>query len=357
VKPYEHASHAAFRAATYGYIVDAFDPNVYRFAGRALSSHVNFSVAEHEVVMGDKTYARGSLIVLKGNNSTDVDNTLGTIAHDLAVDVAPIDSGWSGGTALGSEDIHYVRDPRIALVGGNGISATSYGMLWHTLDIDTPIPHTNLDIASLRNIDLSHYRVLILPNGGAYATALGKSGIEKLKTWVNDGGTVIAIDTANKFLRDKDVEISKLKPWEAPKAGKKDDDEKTSDKASPKEERYNDFRVPGATFRTHMNERSYLTFGLQSSPAVLIEGTTAYQAVSHPVDNIVTIDKDNPLISGVAWKESIDKMKGAAYLVAEPYGRGQVITFADEPHFRSFWRGTLPLFLNSVLYSPSFPRQ
>ncbi|HEX3109198.1 MAG TPA: M14 metallopeptidase family protein [Thermoanaerobaculia bacterium] len=366
VKPYELGSHSAFRPATYGYIVDAFDPNVYRFAGRALEQHVNFSVAEHEVVIADKTYARGSLIILKGNNPAEIETTLGTIARDAAVDVAPIDSGWTGGTALGSEDIHYVRDPRIALVGGNGISATSYGMLWHTLDIDTPIPHTNLDIASLRNIDLSHYRVLILPNGGAYATALGKAGIEKLKSWVSDGGTVIAIDTANKFLRDKDVEISKLKPWEASKAKKDDDDqkmtdkntsEKDTDKASPKEERYNEFRIPGSTFRTHMNERSFLTFGLPTSPAVLIEGTTAYQPVTHTVDNIVTIDKDTPLLSGIAWKESLDKMKGAVYLVAEPYGHGQVITFADEPHFRSFWRGTLPLFLNAVLYAPSFPRQ
>jgi hypothetical protein len=44
------------------------------------------------------------------------------------------------------------------------------------------------------------------------------------------------------------------------------------------------------------------------------------------------------------------------YVVNEPYGRGQVITFADDPHFRLFWRATLPVFLNAVLYSPSFPR-
>ena len=356
VKPYERTPHAPFRNATYGYVVDAMSPNVYRFAGRALGAHVNFSVAEHQVVIGDKTYPRGSLIILKGNNAADVDATLGAITRDVAIDVVPIESGWTGGTALGSEDIHYVRDPKIALVGGNGISATSYGMLWHTLDIDTPIPHTNLDLASLKNVDFSHYRVIVMPNGSGYATALGKSGIEKLKAWLTDGGTLIAIDTANKFLRDKDVEISKLKPWEAPKA-KKDDDDKSSDKGSPREERYNDFRIPGSTFRSHMSERSYLTFGLQSSPAVLIEGTTAYQTVSHTVDNIVTIDKENPLLSGVAWPESLDKMKGAAYLVAEPFGRGHVITFADEPYLRSFWRGTLPLFLNAVLYSPSFPRQ
>ena len=62
-------------------------------------------------------------------------------------------------------------------------------------------------------------------------------------------------------------------------------------------------------------------------------------------------------MAGVAWNESIDRLKGSIYLVSEPYGRGQVITFADDPHFRLFWRGTLPLFLNAVLYSPSFPRE
>ena len=105
-----------------------------------------------------------------------------------------------------------------------------------------------------------------------------------------------------------------------------------------------------------MNERSYLTFGVPHSPAVLIEGTNAFTPLAHKVDNIVTIDAKDPLVSGVAWPESIDRLKGAIYLVSEPYGKGNVITFADQPNYRLFWRGTLPLFLNAVLYSPSFPR-
>ena len=79
--------------------------------------------------------------------------------------------------------------------------------------------------------------------------------------------------------------------------------------------------------------------------------------VSHLVDNVVTIARDKPLVAGVAWNESIERLKGSAYLVSEPYGKGQVITFADDPHFRLFWRGTLPLFMNAILYSPSFPRE
>ena len=351
VRPYQKPAAAAFRSAAYGYLIDGNDPNIYRAAGQMLASNVRFNVSEDPVTVADRTFARGTIIILKGGNKPDLDTTLAGLGRDLNLNLFPLESGWMGGTAFGSERIHFIRDPKIALVGGAGVGATSYGMLWHTLDIDTPVPHSNLSSESLRSVDLSHYNVLILPDGGGYSDRLGKSGIAKLQAWVRNGGTVVAIKGASTFLRDKDVEISKLKPWEPPK--KKEDDK------TPPDERYNDYRVPGAGFRTTMNDRSYLTFGVTRSPYVLIEGAReeALLPVSHRVDNIVIIVKDNPLVSGVAWPESIERMKGAVYMVSEPFGRGQVITFADEPHFRLFWRGTLPLFMNAILYSPSFPRE
>ena len=350
IRPFENPAAPAFRPASYGYLIDGNDPNLYRAAGQMLSDGVRFNVSEDPVTVADRSFARGTIIVLKGSNKSDVDVSLARIARDLNLNIFPLESGWTGGTAFGSERIHFIKDPKIALVGGSGVGATSYGMLWHTLDIDTPIPHSNLFIDSLRNADLSKYNVLILPDGTGYSDHLGKSGIAKLQSWVRNGGTIVAIKGASSFLRDKDVEISKLKPWEPPK--KKDDDK------TPVEERYNDYRIPGATFRTTMNDRSYLTFGVTRPPYVLIEGAReeALVPVAHRVDNIVTIAKDNPLVSGVAWPESIDRMKGAVFMVSEPNGRGQVITFADEPHFRLFWRGTLPLLMNAILYSPSFPR-
>jgi len=252
-----------------------------------------------------------------------------------------------GGTAFGSEKIHYVKDPKIGLVGGPGSDSTSYGMLWHTLDVDTPIPHTTLSTESLRNLELGDYEVLVFPDG-SYADRVGKRGIDKLKQWVNDGGTLVAVKGASAFLRDKDVEISKLKPWEPPK--KKDDEKEATD------QRYNDYRIPGSAFRTTMNDRSFLTFGVPRPPAVLLEGSNAFLPVTHKVDNILTIDAKDPLISGVAWQESLDRVKGSVYVVSEKFGRGQVITFADDPNYRLFWRGTLPIFLNAIVYGPSFPR-
>jgi hypothetical protein len=341
----------AFRAAAYGYLVDGLDPNVYRLAGRLVDRDINFNVVDSDITLGSRTYARGSLVILKGQNPNALDNTLHALARETGVTVIPLESGWMGGSALGSEKVRHVRKPRIGLVGGPGSDPTSFGMLWHTLDVDTPVPHTTLSTESLRNVDLSKFRVLVFPDG-TYAERIGKRGVDRIKQWANDGGTIIAVKGASAFLREKEVEISKLKPWEAPKA--KTDDK--SAEAAPADARYNDYRIPGSAFRTAMNERSFLTFGVPRAPAVLVEGSNAFLPLAHRVDNIVTIASKDPLISGVAWPESIDRIKGSVYVTSEKFGRGQVITFADDPHFRLFWRGTLPIFLNAVLYAPSFPR-
>ncbi|HEU4523149.1 MAG TPA: hypothetical protein VFT12_14165, partial [Thermoanaerobaculia bacterium] len=348
--PFPAQAPAAFTPASYGYLVSGTDPNVYRFAGRLVKNSIRFSVAHGELPFGDLTHPRGSIVVLKGNNASDIDRMVATIAGETNVTVFPLDSGWIGATTFGSERLRFVRAPRIALIGGPGTNATSHGMLWHTLDADTPIPHTRISLDAFSGADLSKYNVIVLPNG-SYLDRIGKRDVDRLKAWLSAGGTLVAVKGASSFLRAKDVEISKLKPWDAPK-----DEEEDSEPEPQSDQRYNEFRVPGSAFRTTMNDRSYLTYGIPRSPAVLIEGSAAYLPVSHRVDNIVTIARENPLMSGVAWPESIERVGGSAYLVSEPVGRGSVITFADEPHYRLFWRGTLPLFLNAVLYSPSFPR-
>lgn len=344
--PFQIDPPAAFRAGAYGYLVDGFDPNLYRFAGRLVEANIRFNVAASAIDAGDRTFTRGTIVILKGANAKELDTQLQAIVSETKVAITPLESGWLGDTSFGAEKIRHVKHPNIGLVGGPGSDPTSFGMLWHTLDIDTPIPHTVLSAESLRNLDLTDYEVLIFPDGN-FADRLGKSGVDKIKRWVSDGGTLVAIKGAHAFLREKDVEISKLKPWEAPK--KKEGETAT-------DERYNDYRIPGSAFRTTMNERSFLTFGVPRAPAVLVEGSNAFLPLAHRIDNILTIDSKEPLISGVAWPESLERIKGSVYVTSEKSGRGQVITFADDPHFRLFWRGTLPIFLNAVLYGPSFPR-
>ncbi|HUF18115.1 MAG TPA: M14 family zinc carboxypeptidase [Thermoanaerobaculia bacterium] len=341
------ASPASVAKASFGYMIDGRDPNVYRAVGRLLEREIRFGVSATEFRQNERLYHRGSVLIQVSNNDeSTLHETIQQISAESGARLHAVMSGWPGELALGSQQIRHVRDPRIALVGGEGTSPTAFGMLWYTLDVEEKIPHSVIPLNRLASLDLNRYRVLIFPEGGGYSNHIRGDAIEKLKSWIRAGGTVVAIGGAAAFLRSKDVAISKLQQW----PGEKKDDE-ASEPA-----RYNDYRIPGAAFDTRINERSYLTFGIPSAPPVLLEGTVTLLPASHAIDNIVTVEPENPLLSGFAWPESIERVRGSAWLVQEPFGSGRVITFADEPYYRLFWRGTLPMFLNAALYSPTFPR-
>lgn len=339
---------AKVRTARFGYLIDGLDPRVYAAAARLISDSIRFGVSETGFTQEGTSFHRGTLVIQRNNNPEGLETRLAAIAVSSGARITSVDSGWPGSLALGSSRIRHVRDPKIALVGGDGTAPTSFGMLWFALDQETGIPHSVIPLSRLSSLDLSQYRVLIFPDGSGYDDHLSKDDGEKLKGWVRSGGTIVAVAGGSEFLRSKDIAISEVKKWPGPEKDAKEGD------PPAKEERYNDFRIPGAAFRTEMNDRSYLTFGVPRSPSVLIEGTTTLLPLTHKVDNVITISRKDPLASGFAWPESIDRIKGAAYMTAEPLGGGTVITFADEPYYRLFWRGTLPLFLNAVLYSPSF---
>src|SRR4029079_6866052 len=204
-KPLAAPPSPSFQAAAERYLGDGNEPNIYRVAGRLLRDDVKFNVSEDPIAVGVRTFARGTIVVLKGNNKDSVDAALERCARAETLQFVPAEPGWLGGAAFGSERIHSIQDPKIALVGGNGTDATSYGMLWHTLEIDTPIPHTTLSTDALRGIDFSHYRVIVLPNGGIYHDRLGKGGIEELKSWINGGCTHMSLHKRANVRREQGV--------------------------------------------------------------------------------------------------------------------------------------------------------
>jgi len=343
--PWSERVTQQFRAGRTGYLIDPSDPALYKTLGKLMKANVRFSVSTVPLLVRDQTLAEGAVVIQKSNNSKELDATLRRIATEVAVRLIAVDEGWGKGTALGSDDIRYVRESRIALLGGDGTNAPSFGMLWHTLDLEVDLPHTVVPLNRFRDVDLRKFSVIVMPDGSGYADRLGKTGIERLQAWIRNGGTVVAIRGGAAFLRSKDVEISKVKEWEPPKK---------EGATVAVDERYNDFRIPGAAFRTEMSRRNFLSYGMRSAPPVLIEGSRPLLALARKADNVITVVGTDPLLSGFAWPESVERVKGAAYLTMESFGSGQVITFAEEPVYRLFWKGTMPLFLNAVIYSPTF---
>lgn len=339
---------AAPSRAAYAYLISPLQSDFFLVIGRLLSAGVKFSVAENTI---SAALPRGTVVVERFRNGAALDAQVGAAIRGTDVDVVPVERAWVEAASLGSDRVRFVRDPKIAIISGDRFDSSAVGMIWHTLDVQLEVPHSRISLDVVGGSDLAKYRVVVLPDGDLdLEKELGKSGVENLKRWVEAGGTVVAIKGGAAALREKAVGLSKLREW--------DDDEKSDgdDKdAEPEEsERHNDYRIPGAAFRTTVNERSYLTFGIESAPVVLLEGSTALAPLAKKADNIVTIAASDPLAAGFAWPESIERIRNAPYLTRERVGDGAVITFADEPFYRLFWRSSLPLLMNAVIYSPTF---
>jgi hypothetical protein len=329
--------------AAYGWIVSPESDDFHRMIGRMLSAGVRFSVSR-TALGGDGGIPRGALVIERHRNGEEIERILARITSDLSLQLTGTDRVWAAGPALGSNLIQFVRDPQIAVVAGDDVDPASFGMIWHTLDQQLEIPHTVIPAAALATADLQRFRVIVLPDGRLnLAERLGTAGLDNFRAWVRAGGSVVAIKGGAAALRRDTVGLSKVVAWTP----------ETEEEEQPAEVRRFPHRVPGAAFETFMNERSYLTLGIEQAPPVILLGTEALSPLPRRADNIVMLS-DDPLIGGLAWPEAVERVSGTAWMIRERVGSGTIITFADEPHFRLFWRGTLPLFVNAVVYSATF---
>jgi hypothetical protein len=96
-----------------------------------------------------------------------------------------------------------------------------------------------------------------------------------------------------------------------------------------------------------------LTVGLSGSPPVLFQGRRYLKATGDPLRDVLVTRQESPLLAGFAWPEAQERLPGSLLVASEGVGRGRVVAFANDPAFRLFWRGTMPLLLNAVLYGPS----
>ena len=100
---------------------------------------------------------------------------------------------------------------KIAVLSGNGTSSLSFGEIWHFFETQLQYPITNINSDYFSRINFSDFDVIILPSG-YYNSVISKNTLEKLKKWVQSGGTLIAIGNAlNTFAGKKGFSLTKKK--------------------------------------------------------------------------------------------------------------------------------------------------
>ena len=336
--------------------------------------------------IGERRFDAGALIVKVAENDASVHALIAALNDALELDVLRCDSSWvDEGIHFGSNEVAWVKPPRVAIAWDRPTAATSAGAVRFLCEWRCGWPVTTVRTARLRGADLSDFDVIILPDGGGYDDALGSSGAKQLAAWVRAGGTLITLGGgATRWLTGKDVgllasETEKRTKPEAPKKksdgepeaaagtepdakpkaaeGATDDTPKPFDYARailPDEE--SPAVTPGAILKVVLDPRDFVAFGQGETIDVLSTEREIYLPLKLDQGTNVGVfaPRAELLRSGFAWEHKLDQLAQKAFVVREPLGKGHVVAFAEDPTLRGFCRASERLVLNAVFFGPAF---
>jgi hypothetical protein len=161
-----------------------------------------------------------------------------------------------------------------------------------------------------------------------YAGGLGPDGIQALRQFVTDGGTLVALNDASRF-----VIQALLLPVRNVLEG------------VPAE----DFYAPGSIFRIAIDQTHPIARGLGAETAAWFEDGPAFDVLDSTQVHVVARYPDDPgdvLLSG--WVRHPERIAGRAALVEVRVGAGRVVLFGFRPQYRGQSLATYPLLFNSL---------
>ena len=305
-----------------------------KVAGNKFSINVNGS---------SKNFNYGSIIIpnqLQKISSDKILELLNNVAGKYGVTIYSVQTGnVNTGSDLGSSKMLPITKPEIAMIVGSGINATDAGEIWHLLDQRMNIPASHLEVGMFNRTDVSKYNSIVMV-GGNYAD-LNK---EKLKTWVQSGGTLILTEEAVTWAAQNGISDVKFKKAKSPT------DSTASVTYVDKEQIDGAQQIAGAIFGADVDLTHPLAFGYNQKTISLFKANRVFiekskNAYSNPF-NYGT----KPLQSGWVSKQNEDAIKNSAAVSVNTVGSGRVINIADNPNFRAFWLGGTKLFMNAIFF-------
>lgn len=298
---------------------------------------------EMNVTGGNAKFPHGTLVVpvqLQSDNAETVFAKLSAVTEKYRIRTYAVSSGSSGsGSDLGSNKFVTITRPSIAMLTGTGVNALDAGEVWHLLDQRMNITSTHLESTVFNRVDLNKYNTIIMV-AGTY-TDLNK---EKLKTWVQAGGTLILTEEAVTWAAQNGISEVKFK---RAKSGV-DSLQKLS--YNDREQIDGAQQVRGAIFGADADLQHPLAYGYNQKTISLFKANKVFMEKSRNPFATPFYYGANPLQSGWVSKENLDAIKNSAAVIVNTVGNGRVINIADNPNFRAFWLGGSKLFMNAIFF-------
>ncbi len=382
----------------YGYVLGAVSDKAPVALAKLLQAGFKVRVTRKPFQVEGVDFPKGGFLLKRNSNPTNLDVFVLELSHETGLSFQGVNTALSQvGPDLGGDEFYLLEMPKVGVFTGLPVDFSHYGFIWHLLDQKLKLRFSALDINRFNYLDLDQYNLLVLPSffGGveSYKHLFGKSGIEKLKNWIENGGTLVTLGNASGFVCDTTVNLSqvrikeqvlnKLKEYEealkleeraikppvdslevwgattkkTPVVAKKgeapkEEKEPGLEEVTRKDEWERVFSPSGAFLRGNLDNEHWLALGMNDKVPVIFSSQFAYMS-KEPVQTVVRFSQADSLrLSGLVWPEGKARWAKTAYLTRESRGRGQIILFADDPNFRAYLLGTQRLFENAILLGP-----
>jgi hypothetical protein len=293
-----------------------------------------------------KNFGYGTVVVpvnLQRISADSLYSLMSSVSAATNIQIHSFGTGYNaGGVDMGSSYIRTLQKPEAAMVIGTGVAAPEAGEIWHLLDQRLQMPISKIDVLNLGRINLSRYNTMIMVSGN-YGL-LDKTVTDKIKTWVQNGGTLITIKTGSDWAIRNGFTKEKLLPAD-------------SSKGTPVRQLYDNAvyiegakAMGGSIFKIDVDTTNPIGFGLTNKTLSWYRnGLTFLQQSANPYSTVAQYGND-PLIGGYIHPTTLKKVKNSAAIVVGAEGNGRVILFADNPNFRGTWYGSNKVFLNALFF-------
>ena len=355
--------------AGYAYVIDWSQRDAPKALAKLWAKKYNVRAAEEPFKHENMNFSSGSLIVLKGRNrekAGSIDDDMETIAKEAGVKIVGFNSGRIlEGLDLASSSNRPIKQPRIAIMVDPPFSSYTAGQIYFLFDWISELPIERIRTTALEQtslpkqgfrfggVDLKDYDVLILPGGGGTLKSLfGEEQQKQIRAWVQNGGTIIATESAAGFFTKENSKITNVEMKKSPKDSS---DAINYLKYADREDYFGKRRIPGAALNAKIDITNPLAFGLKEDLYSLKFGNSGlipsdkFQTVGHYEKNANKI-----LVAGYSSKENLDHLKGLSFAGVATMGQGKIVYLIDNTQYRMFWLGPSRMMQNAAMILPGF---
>lgn len=346
--------------AQYAYVVEGKQRYTPNALAKLWKAGYRVRVAKEPFTYNGDEYGEGSLIVLIGRNyekRDQIEDDMQRIAEEAKVTIHGFDTGrMDSGIDLASRDSEPVDEPQVGLMVDSPFSSYTAGQIWFLFDQWTEFGINRIRSDRLSSLDLNEYDVLVLPGAwGGYSSVLDSTTLDRLESWVHQGGTLVATEDAAEFMTKDQSGFTSVELVEDEDAKEEEENGQTIDPAAytpyaALEDTSGLKRIPGSAFKGHIDSTNPLAFGLTdrlyslkfSSEALL--PSTDWQVVGY-----YDKDPESVMAAGYASQKNQEHAAGNAFAGVQNMGSGKVVFLLDNTQYRMFWVGPARMMQNAVM--------